>query len=95
MADARHLDQDARALETEVARLETESADLLTQVAEATGDIAVYEWAHEEGGMIQPGEVLVVPVGPSDTIPDATPTPAPSLEQPSNWEVWWALLFGK
>jgi hypothetical protein len=95
MADARRLDQDAQALETEVASLETESADLLTQVAEATSDIAVHEWAHEEGGMVQPGEVLVIPVAPSDTIPEATPIPAPGLEQPSNWEVWWALLFGK
>lgn len=95
MADARLLDQDARALETEVASLETESADLLTQVAEATSDIVVYEWAHEEGGMVQLGEVLVIPVAPSDTIPEVTPTPVPGFEQPSNWEVWWALLFGK
>ncbi len=95
MADARRLDQDAQALETEVAGLETESAELLTQVAEATSDIAVYEWAHEEGGMVKPGEFLIIPVAPSDAIPEATPTPVPDLEQPSNWEVWWALLFGK
>jgi cell division protein FtsB len=95
MADARRLDQDAQALETEVAILETESADLLTQVSEATSEIVVQEWAHEEGGMIQPGEVLVIPVAPSDAMPEVTPTPSPGLEQPSNWEVWWALLFGK
>ena len=95
MADARRLDQDALALETEVAGLETESAELLTQIAEATSDIAVNEWAHEQGGMVKPGEVLVVPVAPSDVIPEVTPTPATGFEQPSNWEVWWALLFGK
>jgi cell division protein FtsB len=95
MADARRLDQDAQALETEVASLETESADLITQVAESTSDIVVREWAHEEGGMVAPGEVLVVPVAPSDVLPMVTPTPVPSLQQPSNWEVWWALLFGR
>ncbi len=95
MADARRLDQDARALETEVASLETESAELLTQVVEATSDIAVHKWAHEEGGMVQAGEVLVIPVAPPNAIPEVTPTPAPDIEQPSNWEVWWALLFGK
>jgi len=95
MSDARRLDQDALALETEVASLETESADLLTQVAEATSDVVVHEWAHEEGGLVKPGEVLVIPVAPSDAMPEVTPTPAPGFEQPSNWEVWWALLFGK
>jgi hypothetical protein len=95
MADARRLDQDALALETEVAGLETESAELLTQVVEATSDIVARNWAHEEGGMVEPGEVLVVPVAPSDALPRVAPTPTPSLRQPSNWEVWWALLFGK
>jgi cell division protein FtsB len=95
MADARSLDQDARALETEVAGLKTESADLLTQVVEATSDIVVREWAHAQGGMVEPGEVLIVPVAPSDALPMVTPTPTPSLKQPSNWDVWWALLFGK
>jgi hypothetical protein len=95
MADARRLDQDARALETEVAGLETESAELLTQVVEATSDIVVRDWAHQNGGMVEPGEVLVVPVAPSDALQMVTPTPTPSLRQPSNWDVWWALLFGE
>ena len=95
MADARRLDRDARVLETEVAQLATESVILKTQVAEVTGEAVVGEWAHGEGGMVRDGEMLVAPVAPPDATIVATPIPTPGLSQPSNWEVWWALLFGK
>ena len=94
MADARRLDRDARALETEVAHLATESGILQTKVAEVTSESLVGEWAHGEGGMVREGEILVAPIAPLEVTPVATPTPTPSLREPSNWEVWWALLFG-
>ena len=95
MADARRLDRDARVLETEVAHLATEGVVLQTQVAEVTSEAVVGEWAHGEGGMVRDGEILVAPVAPPEATIVATAVPTSSLIQPSNWEVWWALLFGK
>jgi cell division protein FtsB len=95
MADARRLDRDARVLETEVAGLATENASLQTQVAEATSEDLVRKWAHEEGGMVKEGEVLVRPIAAQEATPKVTVTPTSSIPLPSNWEVWWALLFGR
>ncbi|MCS6909586.1 MAG: hypothetical protein NZM11_03325 [Anaerolineales bacterium] len=77
---------------TEVAALERERAALLTQVAYATTDAAVIAWAHEHGKMIQPGEVLVVPMIPTAA---ATPVPPPiaAPTPPPNWQLWLALFF--
>ena len=114
MAETRRLERDAYALQTEVVVMKTENAVLATQVAGATSEASIQEWAHAQGGMALPGEVLVVPVAPEGeqggmalpgevlVVPVAPegeqsgvePTPAPSFEPPSNWEVWWALLFG-
>ncbi|NIS78834.1 MAG: hypothetical protein GTO14_01065 [Anaerolineales bacterium] len=95
MAETRRLERDAQDLQSEVAAKETENAILKTQVAEATSEERAMQWAHEHGGMVRPGEILVVPITPPDTEigPTATPTPVP--EPPSNWEVWFALLFGE
>jgi cell division protein FtsB len=94
MAETRRLERDAYALQTEVVVMKTENAVLATQVAGATSEASIQEWAHEQGGMALPGEVLVVPVAPEGEQSGVEPTPAPSFEPPSNWEVWWALLFG-
>ena len=94
MAETRRLERDAYALQTEVVVMKTENAVLQTQVAGATSEPQVRQWAHEEGGMALPGEVLVVPVNPEGGDAGAVSTPVPPFEPPSNWEVWWALLFG-
>ncbi len=94
MAETRRLERDAYALQTEVVVMKTENAVLATQVAGATSEASIQDWAHEQGGMALPGEVLVVPVAPAGQQSAAEATPAPSFEPPSNWEVWWALLFG-
>jgi cell division protein FtsB len=94
MVDARRLERDAEALQTEVAAEATRNADLKTQVAGATGEAQVREWAHSQAGMVQEGERLVVPLAEEGQYSAVTPTPTPALGEPSNWEVWWALLFG-
>jgi cell division protein FtsB len=94
MADARRLTRDSQQLQTEVAALETEGIVLRTQVEGAATDPTVEAWARQEGKLVQPGDVLVVPIPGGDV----TPTPQPQSVQfqspPSNWEVWWALIFG-
>jgi hypothetical protein len=94
MADARRLERDSAVLATEVVLLEQENEYLETQVAGATSEALVREWAHREGGMLQEGEVLVVPIAPPGEAAAATPTPTAYEEPPSQWQVWWALLFG-
>jgi cell division protein FtsB len=94
MVDARHLERDAEVLATQVSALETQNAVLMTQMARTTDDSLVIEWAHEEAKMVREGEVLVIPITPpgGTSLPQATP--AVEVDQPSNWEVWWALIFG-
>lgn len=94
MVDARRLERDADVLSTQVSALETQNAVLATQMARTTNDSLVIEWAHEEAKMVRDGEVLVIPVTPPGGTPIPQATPTILVEQPSNWEVWWALIFG-
>ncbi|MDW8325592.1 MAG: hypothetical protein RMK99_03405 [Anaerolineales bacterium] len=93
LAESQRQVEAARRAQTEVAALERERAILLTQVAYATTDAAVIAWAHEHGKMVQPGEVLVVPMIPTGA---ATPVPPPIVPPtpPPNWQLWLALFFG-
>jgi cell division protein FtsB len=94
MVDTRRLERDAEILETEVVVKKTENAILQTQVAGATSEALVRAWAHEHAGMVQDGEVRVVPVSPEEDIFAISVTPTPAPPPPSNWEVWLSLLFG-
>jgi cell division protein FtsB len=94
MSDARRLERDSQQLATEVRSLEAENQGLQTQVAGATTDAMVEEWARSQARMVQPGERLIVPVPSDPNGPTPTPIPEDQIERPSNWDVWWALLFG-
>ncbi len=82
----------------EVARLQEEQARLIAERDYVRSDVYVERWARDEGKMVRPGEVLVIPV-PSSTeaqnVEDDAPFIAietsPPQEQP--WAVWWALFF--
>jgi hypothetical protein len=93
LGEAQRLVNSATQVGAEVARLETEHAVLATQVAYATTDKAVIDWAHESGKLVQPGEVLVVPVIPT---PLATPPPPAAARPapPAPVTLWWNLFFG-
>ena len=92
LAGAQRQVDAADVLRTEVAQLEHEQAALQTQIAYATTDAAVIAWAHEQGKAVQVGEVLVVPVVPTD---QATPVPSipTSPPVPANWRLWLNLFF--
>ena len=61
---------------------------LQTQIAYATSDAAVVEWAYEDGSMVRPGDVPVVPLAPSDSTPVPTSTPVVVSTPVANWQFW-------
>jgi cell division protein FtsB len=77
----------------QVTQLSHESNQLATKIAGAQSDEAVAEWAHSQSKMVQPGEVLVMPLTPA---PKASPTPSVQSTPPSlpNWRVWWEWIWG-
>ena len=68
---------------------------LQTQVAYAGSNAAVEEWARTDGHYIKDGDLPVVPLGQPGSPPIEASTPTAIPTQPSNWEVWWHLFFGK
>jgi len=92
LATSERLVDSANQVGTEVAALQTEQAALKTQIAYATTDPAVIAWAHEQGKMVRPGEVLVVPIIP--TLQPAQTAPVVTLPPPpANWVLWWNMFF--
>lgn len=86
-------------VQTEISELQAEQADLTALRDYVRSDAYVEQWARDDGKMIRPGEVLVVPV-PSGRSIQATPAPQISLEdvrttadEPEPWMLWWQLFF--
>jgi hypothetical protein len=77
----------------QVTQLSSASNLLSTQIAGAQSDDAVAAWAHREGKMVQPGDVLVLPLTPPAI---ATPVPAASTHSARlpNWKIWWEWMWG-
>ena len=71
----------------------TKSA-LETQVAFGNSDAAVEKWAYEEGHLVRPGDVPVVPIQSTAVTPIATPSPMVIETEQSNLDYWLALFFG-
>jgi len=83
-----------KTLTVEFADLQATQFVLETQVAGAGSDEAVEEWAREEAGMIQDGDVPIVILPPSEPL---APTPVQSNaseEKVEYWEIWQELFFG-
>lgn len=94
MANARRLEREARLAATEVASLESDIGQLRTQLAQVTSGARVESWARREAKMVQPGEVLVVPIPPEEATPAPEAGEGPGADIPGPWDVWWELLFG-
>jgi cell division protein FtsB len=68
---------------------------LETQIAYATSDVAVQEWARQEGHMALAGDVPIVPIAPAGSTPTPGVAPTATAQPAVNWQVWNALFFGK
>jgi cell division protein FtsB len=92
------LQQKYTDLQSEIQRLEQEQEALLKERDHVRSDAYVESWARDEGKLVRPGEVLVIPV-PSAVEIQATPESRPEVQvvldpsQPEQWELWWALFF--
>ena len=68
---------------------------LQTQIAYATSDVAVQDWARQEGHMALSGDIPIVPLVPVSSTPTPQTAPLPTARPVPNWQVWDALFFGK
>ena len=83
-----------KTLTVEYADLEATKFILETKVAGADSDEAVEEWAREEAGMIQSGDVPIVILPPSEPIAATPNQPSTSVDHVDYWEIWQELFFG-
>ena len=83
----------------EIQSLKQQQEQLTSQRDYVLSDAYVEQWAHSDGKMVRPGEVLVVPV-PSGADAAATAEPQVSLddvhttpEETQPWVLWWQIFF--
>lgn len=78
--------------------LQQQNIQLRQELDFTQSDASVARWAHQEGKMVRPGEVLVIPMPGFTTIPTPTPTRIPvedDYREPEVpiWQLWWSLFF--
>jgi cell division protein FtsB len=88
MAALRRLSTQKEGVTQQLAGQMQTQAYLQTQIAYATSDAAVEQWAYEEGDMVRPGDVPVVPLPPSVGTPMPTPTRVVVVTPVANWQFW-------
>ena len=87
-----------QSVQAEIEVLQQEHDALLAEFDYAQSDAFVEQWARQEGKMVRPGEVLVIPLAIARQT-ETTPTPQPFIEMqtspptPEPWTLWWALFF--
>lgn len=81
-------------LQEEYAQLQATHSALLTEIAFASSDKAVEQWAREEAGMVQEGDIPIVLLPPSELIPTQPPPATTTIDRVENWQIWQELFFG-
>jgi cell division protein FtsB len=95
MGDLSRLKAQRTTLTYQVAQLVQTEQILETQIAYATSDLAVQDYARNDGKMAQTGDVPIVPIAPQGSTPQPTPTPQDVPTVVANWQLWFALFFGQ
>ncbi len=95
LAEYFRLSSERYQLGTQVAYSMATKVALQTQAAYATSDQAVEDWARNEAHMAKPGDKVIIPLTPEGQTlqPQVQVTPTPTKVE--NWQVWWALFFGR
>ncbi len=94
MTDARRMEREARTLATQVSELEALNEELEQNIAGAGDDASIEAWARSQAKLIRDGERLVVPQPVEEPSVVAAQPPEASVEPPTTWEIWLALLGG-
>ncbi len=83
-------------------RMQTEAVDLIrteaalqAQLDYATSDLAVADWAREQGRMQQPGDMVIVPLPGEGVTPTPEITVEPTLTPVPKWQIWRMLILGQ
>ncbi len=92
MATLRRLTAEKEDVSARVTSLVETQVSLETQVAYATSDAAVYYWAYNFQHKGREGDVRVVPIQPTGSLPQPTPTPVVTPQVIQNWQVWLSLF---
>ena len=87
------LTEQYQMMNTDVGALRSTNAYLETEIAFAASDAAVDEYAREEGLMVKPGEVLVIPISPDNPTPEPEVQEVAAVEVVPNWRIWYQLFF--
>jgi len=88
------LNKERDALSTQVAKLEMTKISFEERVAYATSELALEQWAREEAGMIQEGDIPIIVIAPVDQTPIPTPVIIPTQQAMARWQIWQELFFG-
>ena len=67
---------------------------LKSEITYANSDEAVEEWAREEAGMIQEGDIPIVLLPQSAPFAKITNQPEVIVDEVEKWEIWQELFFG-
>ena len=97
ITESQPLQDEYDSIQAEIAGLEVEQQSLIDLRDYVRSDSYVEQWARDNGKMVRPNEILVIPV-PSGI--EAQPTPTPQLSAdvqtappPAPYELWWSLFF--
>jgi cell division protein FtsB len=82
-----------RALEAEIAELKENQQELETTKAYYSSPAYVEAWAHNQGKMVRPGEILVIPEYDKRSRPGTSITSAEPVRALPPWNIWWSLFF--
>jgi cell division protein FtsB len=88
VAEMHQFDSQKALVAATVTTLAIENQTLKTQIAEANSEAVVAKWAYQDGHMVRPGDVPVVPLPAVGGTPAPTPTPVVTPPVVSNWQMW-------
>jgi cell division protein FtsB len=93
MTRLNHLRTQKEHEEQQLLELKLTRAALQEQIAYVSSDDAVEEWAREEGRMMLPGDIVVVPLPDASFVPESVEEELTYPEPDSNWDAWMQWLF--
>ena len=93
MTRLNHLRTQKEREEQQLLDLKLTRAKLQEQIAYVLSDEAVEEWAREEERMMQPGDIVVIPLPDASFVPEPVEEEVTYPEPESNWDAWMQWLF--